>query len=84
FLNRFFKTRVNEYGIIPFWGPILPQNVVFHSFLVKYFPQKKITIDDLISLKIPEEEIIKPCKIAPVKPEEIKRDVPLFSVKGLV
>ena len=84
FLNRFFKTRVNKNGLIPCWGPILPQNVVFHSFIVKYFPQKKITIDDLISLKIPEEEIIKPCKIAPVKPEEIKRDVPLFSVKGLV
>jgi len=84
FLNRFFKTRVNEFGIIPFWGPILPQNVVFHSSIVKYFPQKKITMDDLLSLKIPEEDIVKPRIEAPLVHKEIKRDVPLFSVKGFV
>ena len=26
FLNRFFKTNVNPKGLIPWWGPVLPQN----------------------------------------------------------
>lgn len=84
FLNRFFKTRVNEYGIIPFWGPILPQNVVFHSSIIKHFPQKKITMDDLLSLRIPKEEIVKPSIAPPLITNETKRDLPLFSVKGLI
>jgi len=52
FLNRFFKTPLNEKGIIPWWGPILPQNILFHSFIMKLFPQKKLKIEDLKKLKI--------------------------------
>jgi len=52
FLNRFFKTPLNKKGIIPCWGPILPQNILFHSFLVKRIPQKKVTLDFLNKLKI--------------------------------
>ena len=52
FINRFFKTPVNPKGIIPCWGPILPQNIIFHSFLAKLFPKKKITLDDLKNMKI--------------------------------
>ena len=83
FLNRFFKTRVNQYGLIPCWGPILPQNLVFHSFIIKYFPKKKIRMDDLKALEIPDETIIKPKKKTHIKPTVIKGDLPLFSVKGL-
>ena len=50
FLNRFFKTPLNKKGIIPWWGPILPQNVLFHSFIVKHIPQRKITMDYLKKL----------------------------------
>ena len=52
FLNRFFKTPVNSKGLIPCWGPILPQNILFHSFIFKRMSRKKITIDDLKNLKI--------------------------------
>ena len=52
FLNRFFKTPLNKKGIIPCWGPILPQNVFFHSFIIKFIPQKKVTLDFLKKLKI--------------------------------
>jgi len=52
FLNRFFKTPVNQKGLIPCWGPILPQNIIFHSFLTKLFPKEKITLNDLKNLKI--------------------------------
>lgn len=52
FLNRFFKTTVNKNGLIPWWGPILPQNVLFHSFIMRYIKQKKITLEDLENLKI--------------------------------
>ncbi len=52
FINRFFKTPVNEKGFIPWWGPVLPQNIIFHSFIVKLFPKKKITMNDLKNLKI--------------------------------
>lgn len=52
YLNRFFKTTLNKKGIIPWWGPILPQNILFHSFIMKYIKQKKITLDDLKKLKI--------------------------------
>ena len=43
YLNRFFKTTLNKKGIIPWWGPILPQNILFHSFIMKYVKQKKIS-----------------------------------------
>ena len=52
FLNRFFKTPVNPDGLIPWWGPILPQNIIFHSWLVKLFPKKKVTIEDIKNLKV--------------------------------
>jgi len=52
FINRFFKTPVNKKGFIPWWGPVLPQNIIFHSFIVKLFPKKKITINDLKNLKL--------------------------------
>jgi len=52
FLNRFFKTPVNKKGLIPCWGPVLPQNIIFHSFLVKLFPKKKVTLDYLKKMKI--------------------------------
>ena len=52
FLNRFFKTPVNEKGIIPWWGPILPQNIIFHSFIVKLFSKKKITLEYLKNMKL--------------------------------
>jgi len=52
FLNRFFKTPLNKKGIIPWWGPILPQNILFHSFLAKRIPQKNVTLDFLKKLKI--------------------------------
>ena len=87
FLNRFFKTPVNKNGLIPFWGPILPQNVVFHSFIIKYFPQKKITMDDLNALVIPEEDLIKSHLIKIEKklliPTFIRKDLPFLSVKGM-
>lgn len=54
FLNRFFKTPLNPDGIIPFWGPILPQNIVFHSFLFRLLPRKKITLENLKALKVPD------------------------------
>ena len=50
-LNKFFKTPVNTKGIIPWWGPILPQNIFFHSFIFRRLPKKKIKIDDLKNLK---------------------------------
>jgi len=53
FLNRFFKTPVNPDGLIPWWGPILPQNIVFHSWLIKFFPKKKIALEDLEKLEVP-------------------------------
>jgi len=88
FLNRFFKTKVNQTGLIPCWGPILPQNIVFHSSIIKYFPKKKITIDDLSNLKITKEELIKshlikPIRI-PIKPIHVKKELPLLSVKGMI
>lgn len=52
FLNRFFKTPVNPKGLIPWWGPFLPQNIIFHSFIFKKFKKKKITIDDIKKIKI--------------------------------
>lgn len=52
FVNRFFKTPLNEKGVIPCWGPILPQNVFFHSFIFRKLPRKKMTIEDLKNLKI--------------------------------
>jgi len=52
FLNRFFKTPLNKKGLIPCWGPILPQNILFHSFIMKYIKQKKIKLEDLENLKI--------------------------------
>jgi hypothetical protein len=52
FLNRFFKTPVNPDGLIPWWGPILPQNIVFHSWIIKLFPKKKIKLEDLKKLKV--------------------------------
>jgi hypothetical protein len=48
----FFKTTVNRKGFIPCWGPVLPQNIIFHSSLVKLFPKKKITLDYLKKMKI--------------------------------
>lgn len=51
FLNKLFKTPVNTKGIIPWWGPILPQNIFFHSFIFRKIPKKKIKIDDLKNLK---------------------------------
>ena len=88
FLNRFFKTRVNENGLIPCWGPILPQNILFHSSIIKYFPKKKITMDHLNSLSIPEETLIKAHlkkeKKRPAVPTIVQRQVPMLSVKGMV
>jgi hypothetical protein len=52
FMNRFFKTPVNKKGLIPCWGPVLPQNIVFHSSIVKLFPKKKITLEYLKKMKI--------------------------------
>ncbi len=52
YLNRFFKTTLNKKGIIPWWGPILPQNILFHSFIMKHIKQKKITLENLENLKI--------------------------------
>jgi len=52
FLNKFFKTPVNQKGLIPWWGPILPQNVFFHSFIFRNMKQKKVTIEDLKNLKV--------------------------------
>jgi len=52
FLNKFFKTPVNTQGIIPWWGPILPQNIFFHSFIFRNLPKKKVRIEDLKKLKI--------------------------------
>jgi len=51
-LNQFFKTPVNNKGFIPWWGPVLPQNIFFHSFIFKRLPRKKITINDLKNLKV--------------------------------
>jgi len=51
FLNRFFKTPLNKKGIIPCWGPILPQNILFHSFIVRFIPQKRITLEFLKNLE---------------------------------
>lgn len=51
FINRFFKTPLNKKGLIPCWGPILPQNILFHSFIVKLFSKKKVTLDDLKNMK---------------------------------
>jgi len=51
FLNRFFKTPLNKKGVIPCWGPILPQNIIFHSFIFRRLPRKKITIEDIKNLK---------------------------------
>jgi hypothetical protein len=52
FLNRFFKTPVHPEGIIPWWGPILPQNIIFHSKIMKFFPKRKVKRKDLENLKI--------------------------------
>lgn len=52
FLNRFFKTPVNPKGFIPWWGPILPQNIIFHSFLFRHNNKKKATLDEIKKLKI--------------------------------
>ena len=52
FLNRFFKTPVNPHGWIPWWGPALPQNIIFHSFIVKHLPRTKVTMDYLKKMKI--------------------------------
>ena len=52
FLNRFFKTPMNPKGVIPWWGPALPQNVLFHSFIVKFLPRTKVTMEHLKNLKI--------------------------------
>ena len=51
FLNKLFKTPVNTKGFIPWWGPILPQNIFFHSFIFRKLPKKKIKIEDLKNLK---------------------------------
>jgi hypothetical protein len=52
FLNRLFKTPVHPEGIIPWWGPILPQNIIFHSKIMKFFPKRKVKRKDLENLKI--------------------------------
>ena len=51
-LNRFFKTPVNPEGIIPWWGPILPQNLLFHSFMFKKINRKKVSLDDINEINI--------------------------------
>jgi hypothetical protein len=52
FLNRFFKTNVNPNGLIPWWGPILPQNILFHSFIFRKINKKKVTLNEIKELKI--------------------------------
>jgi len=42
---------LNKKGIIPCWGPILPQNILFHSFIVRFIPQKRITLEFLKNLE---------------------------------
>jgi hypothetical protein len=34
-LNRLFKTPLNPDGFIPWWGPVLPHNIFFHSFIFR-------------------------------------------------
>jgi hypothetical protein len=46
-LNKLFKTPLNEKGLIPWWGPVLPHNIFFHSFLFRKRPRKKLKLDDL-------------------------------------
>jgi hypothetical protein len=42
FLNKLFKTPLNDKGLIPWWGPVLPHNILFHSFLFRKRPRKKL------------------------------------------
>ena len=52
FLNRIFKTPVNPKGLIPCWGPVLPQNIILHSKFIKLFKKKKVTLEYLKEMKI--------------------------------
>jgi hypothetical protein len=85
FLNRFFKTPVNRNGIIPCWGPALPQNIIFHSFIVKLFPKKKIKLDDLNSLAVPVMPRLRPKPVMkPVITRPPKKELPMLTVKGMI
>jgi len=52
FLNKIFKTPLNNKGLIPWWGPVLPHNILFHSFLFRKRPQKKLKLDDLKKINV--------------------------------
>jgi hypothetical protein len=52
FLNKLFKTPLNKKGFLPWWGPVLPHNIFFHSFLFKGRKRKKLKLDDLKKMDV--------------------------------